>query len=298
VGGGIMGLVTATQTRPEAQQYPSVLEVSPRYSDLDPSRRVGRDALIRWFEDARIHTHRQTLSGLGLPGNTQLLVSVGVDVLAPLKIAERYRIGCAVPHVGRSSFGYDYGVFAGDELVATGRSTTVWVDGDRPSPIPAEVRAALEILAPAQPVPAVRSEVRAARLVRENYPFRYDVRTRFGDLDTNRHANNVTLAGWYLDGLAELHTDVLGYPLGGPLDGLAPSSLAIEFRSQVHYPGIYQLRVGVSELFDGAVSYECGLFDGQTCLGLADATGSVRTEDTEGRNVDLTSAFEPFRMRG
>ena len=86
----------------------------------------------------------------------------------------------------------------------------------------------------------------AARLVRENYPFRLDVRTRFGDLDTNRHVNNVALAGWYLDALAELHLDVLGYPTGGPLDGLSPSSLRVDYLAEVHYPGIYQLRVGVA----------------------------------------------------
>ena len=108
--------------------------------------------------------------------------------------------------------------------MATGESVSVHVDGDGPAPLPdagARRVAPLRIGGPA----AARPERGPARLVRENYPFRLDMRTRFGDLDTNRHVNNVALAGWYLDALAELHLDVLGYPIGGPLDGLSPSSL-------------------------------------------------------------------------
>ena len=110
---------------------------------------------------------------------------------------------------------------------------------------------------------------------REAYPFRLDVRTRFGDLDTNRHVNNVRLATWYLDGLAELHLDVLGYPVGGPLDGLAPSSLSVQYLGEVHYPGIYQLRVAVLDIGDDdIVRYVCGLFDGPKCVGLAEAVAA------------------------
>ena len=116
-------------------------------------------------------------------------------------------------------------MFAGDECVATGESTSVYVGDDgAAAPLPDELREQLgrhRIDGPEAPPPE-RDPVRA----REAYPFRLDVRTRFGDLDTNRHVNNVRLATWYLDGLAELHLDVLGYPIGGPLDGLAPSSLA------------------------------------------------------------------------
>ncbi|WP_181783159.1 acyl-CoA thioesterase [Pseudonocardia pini] len=289
--------MTSTQTRPEATQYPLVLEVTPRYSDLDPSRRVSRQALLRWFEDARIRAELAAMRHRP-EGTGQLLAAVQVDVVAPLRIADGYRVAYGVSRVGSSSFSYAYAVFTGDDLVATGATTSVWVEGGKPAPLPAVLRDTLQgtLLAGAEPAP--RADHPAARLVRENYPFRYDVRTRFADLDTNRHVNNVQLASWYLDGLAELHTDVLGYPVGGPIDGLAPSALHVEFRAEVQFPGIHQLRVGVRELSDGTVTYECGLFDGHTCLGLADATGAVRAADAAGQDVDLTAAFEPFRMRG
>jgi acyl-CoA thioester hydrolase len=283
-----MDRVTSTQTRPSP--LPVVLEVTPRYSDLDPSRRVGREALVRWFEDVRTTALHRAFPHPAAGAGT-LVVSVQLDVLAPLQLGDGYRVGFGITSIGRSSFTGVHNVYVGDELVATGSAACVYAVDGAAAPLPADARTVLEELSADLPAPSRRSYPES-RLVRENYPFRYDVRTRFGDLDTNRHVNNVALSGWYLDGLAELHTDVLGYPAGGPLDGLAPSSLHVEYLDEVRFPGIYQLRVGIRELEDGTVSYECALFDGPKCLGLADAAGSVRTDE-----VDLTSAFEAFRMK-
>ncbi len=291
-----MGWVTSTQALLPLSSYPVLLEHEARYGDLDPSRRIGRDALVRWFEDARVAVER-TRFGAELTGRMRLLLaSVRVDVLAPLRVTGSYRIGIGVTHIGTSSFAYSYGVFADDECVAAGESVSVHASDGRPSPLPASVRAALEELRVDGPG-VERPELDPARRVREAYPFRLDVRTRFGDLDTNRHVNNVKLAGWYLDGLAELHLDVLGYPTGGPLDGLAPSTLEVQYLEQVHYPGIYQLRVGVVDLDETTARYACGLFDGPRCIGLADAVGTHRVLDDNGVVGDLGALLEPFRMR-
>jgi len=135
--------------------------------------------------------------------------------------------------------------------------------------------------------------IHPARLVRETYPFRVDVRARFGDLDTNRHVNNVALAGWYVDALAELHLDVLGYPTGGPLDSLAPSSLRIDYLAEVQYPAIHQLRVGVVALDETSVRYACGLFDGPRCIGLAEATGGLSPDE----DSELGPRLSAFALR-
>ena len=51
--------MTSLQLRPApASAYPVQIEHAARYSDLDPSRRIGRDALVRWFEDARVAVER------------------------------------------------------------------------------------------------------------------------------------------------------------------------------------------------------------------------------------------------
>lgn len=293
-----MATVTSTQLLLDPASFPVLVEHPARYSDLDPSWRIGRDALVRWFEDARVAVEQDAFGadlGTRLRGEMRLLLaSVRVDVLAPLRVAGRYRIGLGVTRIGTSSFTYCYAVFAGDECVATGESVSVHATGDGPAPLPDAVRAALELLRVAgEPAPRPEREHR----VREAYPFRLDIRTRFGDIDTNRHVNNVALAGWYLDALAELHLDVLGYPTGGPLDGLSPSSLSVQYLDEVHYPGIYQLRVGVLELDDDSVLYACGLFDGPRCIGVAQARGAHLAHSGDGDPVELAAALEPFRMR-
>ena len=292
-----MAAVTSTQLRLEPASFPVLLEHPARYSDLDPSRRIGRDALVRWFEDARVAVE---LGRFGADLGTRrtqirtMLASVRVDVLAPLRVADQYRIGLGVTHIGTTSFAYTYAVFSGDECVATGESVSVLVTSDGPSPLPDDVRATLaELRVTGEPSPRAPRDL----LVREAYPFRLDIRTRFGDIDTNRHVNNVALAGWYLDALAELHLDVLGYPSGGPLDGLQPSSLAVQYLAEVHYPGIHQLRVGVLDLDDDTVGYACGLFDGPRCIGLAEARGAHNAPDGDGDPVQLAARLEPFRMR-
>jgi acyl-CoA thioester hydrolase len=297
----IMSRVTSTEIRPDPALYPMVFEPRARYSDLDPSRRIGREALVRWFEDARVAVELDAI-GTDLADRQrarvgQLLVSVQVDVIAPLRIAGRYRVGIGVSHIGTKSLSYSYGVFAGDDLVATGESTSVYTEGGVPTAIPPVLREALgKLELPVEGGGRIQPE--SSRLVRENYPFRYDVRTRFGDLDTNRHVNNVALAGWYLDGLAELHTDVLGYPVGGPLDGLEPSSLRVEYLDEVRFPGIYQLRVGLVDIDDTHARYACGLFDGSRCIGLAEAVGEHTTRGADGDQVDLGAKLQPFRMKG
>jgi acyl-CoA thioester hydrolase len=296
--------VTATDNvaSPAPSLFPVLLEHTAQYSDLDPSRRIGRDTLVRWFEDARVQLGREALDA-DLADRAEGLVrlrvvAVRVDVLAPLRIAGQYRIGIGVSRIGTSSVSYRYGVFAGDECVATGATTSVYVGDDgSAAPLPDELREQLgrHRIAGPESAPPEREPARA----REAYPFRLDVRTRFGDLDTNRHVNNVRLATWYLDGLAELHLDVLGYPVGGPLDGLAPSSLSVQYLGEVHYPGIYQLRVAVLDIGDDdIVRYVCGLFDGPTCVGLAEAVGSCHATGADGEPVDLAAALEPFRLRG
>jgi acyl-CoA thioester hydrolase len=71
----------------------------------------------------------------------------------------------------------------------------------------------------------------------------------------------------------------------------------VQYLDEVHYPGIYQLRVGVVELDDTTARYACGLFDGPRCIGLADAVGTHRVLDDNGVVGDLSALLEPFRMR-
>ena len=93
-----MSLVTTTRA------FPITVERTARYSDLDPTRRLGRDALLRWFEDARVTVERDAFdSDLTTREHWQvkrLLAGVRVDVLAPLKVTGRpYEVGLGVTRI-------------------------------------------------------------------------------------------------------------------------------------------------------------------------------------------------------
>ena len=59
----------------------------------------------------------------------------------------------------------------------------------------------------------------------------------------------------------------------------------MQYLDEVHYPGIYQLRVAVLDIDDDIVRYVCGLFDGPKCVGLAEAVGSCHATDADGKPV-------------
>ena len=95
-----------------SQRFPVTVERTARYSDLDPTRRLGRDALLRWFEDARVAVERDAFdSDLTTREHWQvkrLLAGVRVDVLAPLKVTGRpYEVGLGVTRIEASGQLFD-----------------------------------------------------------------------------------------------------------------------------------------------------------------------------------------------
>ena len=113
----------------------------------------------------------------------------------------------------------------------------------------------------------------ADRRDRSTYPFAVSLRARVGDIDTNRHVNNVTLVSWYADGVAALHDELLTPGWGGPPPELAPSAYRVQYVAEVGYPAEYEIGVAVLGVDGETVTYGLGVFLGDRCVGLADATG-------------------------
>jgi acyl-CoA thioester hydrolase len=77
------------------------------------------------------------------------------------------------------------------------------------------------------------------------YPFHCTIDTRFGDLDINRHVNNVAMARIFEDGRVRLFR-ASGY---GTHHGSAQNmvaSVAIEYLAEANYPAPITLHMGVS----------------------------------------------------
>jgi acyl-CoA thioester hydrolase len=88
------------------------------------------------------------------------------------------------------------------------------------------------------------------------FPFRTEVDVRFGDIDVNRHVNNVAISGFVEEGRVRFHR-ASGYHAALAGLGSMAVSVAIEFVGQAYYPGTLAICAGASRL--GTTSYELEL---------------------------------------
>jgi acyl-CoA thioester hydrolase len=280
--------------RQELSLFPVQFERSPTFHDLGPCGHVSRATILRWFEQARLAIETRVF-GPSRPREHPPLASVRLELLEPADGGATFDVGVGVSSIAVSSFSCTFGLFDGDRCIALGESVSVHATPAGPAPLPGAARERLGAIGGVR-IPGRRVDRDPARLVRDAYPFGVDVRARLGDVDPVRSVGNVALAGWYLDGLAELHIEVLGYPVDCMLDGLAPGSLSVDHLAEVGYPGTYRLGLGVLAIDECSVHYACGLFDGAHCLGLAEAIGSH--DVTSGRSQgSLAGRFDGYRMR-
>jgi acyl-CoA thioester hydrolase len=136
------------------------------------------------------------------------------------------------------------------------------------------------------------------RLALENYPLRFEARPLYGDVDTNRHVNNVTVARWFEESRAQLNQRVAGAArLLDPPPGLQLLlvSIQIEYLQQVPYPSTVTIAAAVGRLGGASYAVAHGLFQDGRCAALGE---SVVVQAREGRPLRLTpderAALEPL----
>lgn len=76
------------------------------------------------------------------------------------------------------------------------------------------------------------------------YPFKYTIDTRFGDLDTNRHINNVAIARIFEEGRVRLYHASSYHSYFGTAQNMVVS-LAIEYLAEANYPAPIALHMAV-----------------------------------------------------
>jgi len=261
--------------------YPVLRDVAPRYSDLGPDGMISTTGLARWFEDVRVGVELPAFRRLIEDGEfgpfRVLLAAQHVDRLAPMRWDGKYRIGVGIRRVGGSSFTYGYGVFCDDRCVARGDTVTVFATNAGPAHLPDALRSDLAGLVLDEPDAPRALRPGPERRDRATYPFATSLRARIGDIDTNRHVNNVALISWYADGVAALQDEILTSGWGGPPPDVAPTEFRVSYVAEVGYPAEYEIGVAVlgQDPGDGGatVHYGLGVFLGDRCVGLADATG-------------------------
>jgi acyl-CoA thioester hydrolase len=258
--------------------YPVLRDVTPRYSDLGPDGEISATGIARWFEDVRVTVElpafRRLISDGGFGPFRVLLAAQHVDRQAPMPWDGKYRIGVGIRRLGGSSFTYGYGVFCDDRCVALGDTVTVFATEAGPVHLPDALRSDLAGLVLDEPDLPPAHRPGPERRDRATYPFATSLRARIGDIDTNRHVNNVVLMSWYAEGVAALHDEILTPGWGGPAPEIAPTVYRVQYVAEVGYPAEYEIGVAVLGQDAERVHYGLGVFLGEDCVGLADATGA------------------------
>ena len=132
--------------------YRSFLAIPTRWMDNDVYGHVNNVVYYSYFDTA-VNEHLIRAAGLDIERSATIgiVVETACRFYKPLSFPDVVEAGLRVAKLGKSSVKYEIGLFrqGEDEPAASGHFVHVWVDRGtmRPATVPAEVRAALEMLA-------------------------------------------------------------------------------------------------------------------------------------------------------
>lgn len=112
------------------------------------------------------------------------------------------------------------------------------------------------------------------RLTRAAYPYFRRVIARFSDMDAERHLNNVALAAFYEDGRVSFLHGLSGEERGKSFRFVI-AHISISYLAEAHYPGDYDVGLGVTNFGRTSFGIGAGLFLADKCVGVCDTTQVV-----------------------
>ena len=121
--------------------------VTIRFSDQDSLGHINNVALAQYFEVGRTAYVYDVIRAAGAEGRVEfILARVVIDFLRELHYPGAVEVGSRLTRVGRKSLTTGYGIFRGEECIATSEAVNVFYDMNTRKTMepPADVRALLE----------------------------------------------------------------------------------------------------------------------------------------------------------
>jgi len=136
------------------------------------------------------------------------------------------------------------------------------------------------------------------RLSPETYPLHVTVPTRFRDLDTLGHINNVAIGSFYEEGRAHLNRTV--FPAGMRRKHAMRMLIAdvhIAYLAEAHYPGDIIAGAGIIHIGRTSYTIALALFQNGACVGACE-TVLVNTDGTAPTPIpdEGRAALERYRI--
>ena len=133
--------------RLDAERYPFVLPVAPRFADMDILKHINNLSLAEYHEEARVRFLAELFGSNFLFGkrNYRLLVAkAGYDYLREAYYPQPLEARVAVARIGNSSFDLALALFQDGACVCLCDVVAVHVTDDGPAPLPAELKDKLQ----------------------------------------------------------------------------------------------------------------------------------------------------------
>ena len=133
-------------------KFPVILEWPVQWGDQDALGHVNNTVYFRWCESARIaYLHRLGLEAWMTPTELgPILARIECNYKRQLHFPDTVRIGSRISQLGRTSLTMEHALVSVAQNALVAESTSVIVvfnyQTQRPTPVPAEVRLAIERL--------------------------------------------------------------------------------------------------------------------------------------------------------
>lgn len=121
--------------------------VTIRFGDQDSMGHVNNVALAQYFEVGRTAYIYDMIRAAGAEGRIEfILARVVIDFVRELHYPGAVEVGSRLTRLGRKSLTSGYGVFRGDQCIATSEAVNVFYDmaTRKSAPPPADVRVLIE----------------------------------------------------------------------------------------------------------------------------------------------------------
>lgn len=136
-----------------ADGFPVRLEVTVAWGEMDAFAHVNNANYLRWFESARIAYFEKVAVSIGAKDQSPwvpILARATVDFRRPVTYPDTVTVEASVRRFGTTSFTMVYRATSRAQaaVVAEGEAVVVLLDPstDRKTPIPSELRAAIDAL--------------------------------------------------------------------------------------------------------------------------------------------------------
>lgn len=132
-----------------------------------------------------------------------------------------------------------------------------------------------------------------------NYPWQLTLDTRFGDLDPNRHLNNVAIARLFEEVRVRFHASLYAQAPSDIRPRFLVAHMATDYIAEGQYPAAADMTLALLGLGNSSYRVGLGLFQGSECIALCDTVLVHRGEDGPSPlPAERRALLEAYALRG